>query len=389
MLQAIPRPCHSGTHRHLVDSPGLAEIQYALARPAGVDAIVVPTARSSAHLRFAMTTAVELGGMLVALCSRQANARKTIELGRTLRARVLVVDLESQRGWRPDFASSAMLSGGRFDSGTDLSRKRNIGLLLSRMAGWHRVIFLDDDLACAPADTFRLAAGLLHRYDAVGIVNVGFPDNSVLCHAHRLAGGAQDTFIGGGALALAPARSQSFFPEIYNEDWLFLTEHLRRRSVAAVGQIRQRSYDPFATPRRARIEEFGDSIAEGIYWLLGQGGDLEDATTAFWSEFLDHRRRLIHDTIASISALDPRAPRTARVVASLQAARKSNAVISPERCHKYLVAWRSDLGWWQNYITQLPSDLEPDKALDHLGLASQVLGRGTRWVHRRPVRRTP
>lgn len=324
-----------------------------------------------------MATAVELGGTLVALCSRQASASKAIELGRILHARVLAVDLESHRGWRPDLTSSTMLSGGRFDSGTDLSRKRNIGLLLSRMAGWHRVIFLDDDLAGAPANSFRLAAGLLHRYDAVGIVNVGFPDNSVLCHAHRLAGGAQDTFIGGGALALAPARSQSFFPEIYNEDWLFLTEHLRRRSVAAVGQILQRSYDPFATPRRARVEEFGDSIAEGIYWLLGQGGNVTDATTAFWLEFLDHRRKLINGTIAAISALDPRTPRTARVLASLLAARKSNAVITPELCHEYLVAWRADLGSWQNYIEHLPSDLEPTKALDHLGLASQLLGTRT------------
>jgi hypothetical protein len=267
-----------------------------------------------------------------------------------------------------------MLCGSRFDNGTDLSRKRNIGLLLGRMAGWHRVIFLDDDLDGAPAETFRLAAGLLDQYDAVGIINVGFPDNSVLCHAHRLAGGAQDTFIGGGALALAPSRSQSFFPDIYNEDWLFLTEHLRRRSVAAVGEIRQRSYDPFRTPQRARTEEFGDSIAEGIYWLLGEGGDIADATTAFWSEFLAHRRKLISDTIAVISALGRRAPRRAQVVASLHAARNSNAVITPERCHEYLVAWRSDLESWQNYIEHLPSDLEPTKALDHLGLASQLVG---------------
>ena len=113
----------------------------------------------------------------------------------------------------------------------------------------------------------------------------GFPDHSVVCHAYRQAGGEQQSFIGGGALAVEVKRSKSFFPDIYNDDWFFLLDGSKwLQPIAVRGQVIQQPYDPFRTPDRARAEELGDVLAEGIYWLLdqdrsfqrGRSGSLED-----------------------------------------------------------------------------------------------------------------
>ena len=37
-----------------------------------------------------------------------------------------------------------------------------------------------------------------------------------------------------------------------------------------MGHAVQAEYDPFANPERARREEFGDLLAEGLYALIGE-----------------------------------------------------------------------------------------------------------------------
>src|SRR5262249_43052076 len=104
----------------------------------------------------------------------------------------------------------------------DIARKRNVGLLLARLSGWRTIMFLDDDVTGMTASTVSAAAALTARYPAAGFRVTDYPDNSVVCHAHRLAGGKQDVFPGGSALLIDTNRSDAMFPPIYNEDWLFL-----------------------------------------------------------------------------------------------------------------------------------------------------------------------
>src|SRR5271156_1177313 len=95
---------------------------------------------------------------------------------------------------------------------------------------------------------------------AVGFRIARYPDNSVICHAHRLAGGSQDVFPGGSALLIDVTRSDTLFPPIYNEDWLFLFDAALARSVAVAGTLSQLEYQPFSQSKRAASEEFGDLI---------------------------------------------------------------------------------------------------------------------------------
>ncbi len=190
----------------------------------------------------------------------------------------------------PELETSRLLAGTIFERRTDVSTKRNLALVLSHALRWERVVFLDDDIRVPNPGDLSRAAGLLDSHSAVGLAIGGFPDNSMVCHAFRQAGGWQETFIGGGALAVGVKGNRSFFPNVYNEDWFFVLEAGKRlQSVATVGQVLQNPYDPYRV-ERARGEEFGDVLAEGTFWLLDQGKPASDGDLAHWRDFLAHRQ---------------------------------------------------------------------------------------------------
>ncbi len=177
-------------------------------RPAGearVDAVVVPATRPATGLTPALRLAARLGCPLVALCSQGADATSTRALAWETGIDAVAVDLPPTTRL-PRLRTSALLADGPFARHSDTSLKRNIGLALTRMTGWNRILFLDDDIDQVDDTVVRRAAALLPEYGAVGLRNLGYPDNSVVCHANRdLGNGPQDTFVGAGAL-LVPDR---------------------------------------------------------------------------------------------------------------------------------------------------------------------------------------
>jgi hypothetical protein len=342
--------------------------------PADVDAIIVPTSRPTANLSKAIALAAELDCLLVALCSKLAKADGAEREARKSGVKIVAIDTGTlPSGLMPEFATSTRLRSTEFHRSTDLSSKRNLGLLLADVIGWERVVFLDDDITVHRPDDLRDAAGLLSCHAAVGLANDGYHDNSVVCHAYRDAGGRQDSFIGGGALAVGEESFRSFFPNIYSEDWFFLIgENNRLRRTAVTGKALQSPYDPFSDIRRARAEEFGDCLAEGIYRLLDSGGRIQDATFKYWRGFLDSRRRFIDDVrrMVAASGLDP--VLKARRLAALTAARNRSMSITPKLCVDYLRWWRADRDRWKLHLEDIREehgfDLELEKALARLGL---------------------
>jgi hypothetical protein len=316
-----------------------------------VDAIVVPTARPSVYLQNAVDLSARLGCTLVALCSNLASVHRAER--RAWAAGIEFVAIDTARLPRaliPAFSTTKILANTPFERRQDLSLKRNLGLLLARLAGWERIVFLDDDITVPRPDDLCDAVSLLDTYAGVGLRIGGFPDNSVVCHAYRHVGGAQDTFVGGGALAVGAASMTSFFPNIYNEDWFFLLNNVQLRPTALTGSAIQAPYDPFANSMRARAEEFGDTLAEGVYWLLDRGRRVQDADLAYWRDYLQTRRQLIRDIIARI---DPGIAERDRMVAALQAALGRSELISPQLCVDYLRAWRIDRSRWRKHVETL------------------------------------
>ncbi|QFZ17042.1 hypothetical protein [Saccharothrix syringae] len=335
---------HHASHRHLLARDAVAE-------PAGVDAIIVPTARPTAYLRTAVALAAHHECTLVALCSRRSSADGAAALAEREGVDVLALDIaEVPPDLVPDFATTRMLRGGRFARRTDTSAKRNLALLLAAVAGWERIVYLDDDVAVPRPEDLNDAAGLLDRHAGVGLSVGGYPDNSVVCHAYRDAGGEQDTFIGTGALAVGRESFTSFFPDIYNEDWFFLLHDTGLSPSAVTGLAVQQPYDPYRETMRARTEELGDCLAEGLFGLLDAGEPLTGAGVAYWRRFLARRRRFIDDVIAMVHAAGLEEGQKRRMVAALKAARGRNQLIEPELCEEYLAAWRADREVWRAHV---------------------------------------
>jgi hypothetical protein len=371
-------PDHHGSHRGLLRSA--AEVP-ADALDHGVDAVVVPTARPPAYLDEAAALARQLNCALVTLHSKRWTSAAGAAGRVPADVDLIAIDVPAADQLNlPAWETSRLLAGTVFARRTDLSAKRNLALLLSHLLDWSRVLFLDDDITRLNPDDVRRAGSLLAAYNAVGLNIGGFPDNSVVCHANRETGGQQQTFVGGGALTVNVRRSRSFFPDIYNEDWFFLLDGDKAlQPVAVMGAVRQYPYDPFRSPERARGEELGDVLAEGIYRLLDQGQSIIDADTAYWAWYLRHRRKFITGVLQQVvdnGALKP--SDSSHRIEALKGALGRLALITPDLCKSYLQAWAADQGSWQRHLAGLPSGVTRQEALaalarpGALALSSQI-----------------
>jgi len=359
------RDHHHGSHQRLLRMPGNLSPDWP-----EVDAIVVPTARDPGHLAEAARLARILNCTLVTLHSGQlTNAAQAWQL---LPADIdlIAIDTGAPVHLRlPPWETSRLLSQTIFARRSDLSAKRNLGLMLSRMLGWSRILFLDDDITAPNPGELRKASGLLGRHHAVGLHIGGFPDNSVVCHAYKLVGGSQKSFIGGGALAVETERCDSFFPDIYNDDWFFMLDpEGRLRSITRAGEVRQEYFDPFSNVDRARAEEFGDVLAEGTYWLLDQGGSAFEADRRHWAEFLVKRRRFIEGILDMARRHDLERGERRRVIAALRGSLDRLARITPELCERYLQAWARDRDMWLHHVAALPVGQARPQALGLLSV---------------------
>lgn len=348
---SVGDPLHIESHAALLQQPPEGSL-----RQRAVDAIVVPTIRPGS-LRPAAGLARDLGCPLVVLCSTPDQAEQALLRCEPVAGRLLVTSVPPSvdEGDSPlSFLTSVHPENDIERScHVDIARKRNVGLLLARLCGWRTIMYLDDDIRDLTASVVWRAASLTERFPAVGFQISDYPDNSVVCHAHRLTGGNQGTFPGGSALLVDTTRYDALFPPIYNEDWLFLFDAVRDRSVTVAGTLSQLEYQPFAHSRRAASEEFGDVIAEGLYRLLHEGSDVTGATYTYWHHVLEQRSRLI-EHIAARLLCGAGTPLTGSALMSLAAARKRLTAISALSCVSFVHAWQADLEVWRHRLLGLP-----------------------------------
>lgn len=365
------------THKELLESPESPESPC----PArALDAIIVPAARPARNLSHAVRLARATDAQLVVLCSRNAHAHEVYRmLSREPSPRLVAIDLPS--GYRHpllEFASSRLddlgLPGACTARSSDLSMKRNVGLLLARMLRWEGVFFMDDDIrAVVPAELHRTVS-MLGRHNSVGTRVTDFPDNSVVCHAHRETGEFQDVLVSGSALAVDCTGPIGFFPNVYNEDWLFFFNDAAERRLASSDlNAKQLRYDPFDDPQRAAGQEFGDVLAEGLYTLLHRGQGSLDATHDYWATFLDARISFLNAIVARADRVRPDVRQ--KMLEAVKAALDCATQIKPEQCEAFIKLWRADLELWEQNLKKIPSTSSVGEALSELNLRSAA---GTR-----------
>jgi hypothetical protein len=358
------------THRALV---GQGERPTPRTGALALDAIIVPGTRPAMYLDHAVTLARAADCWLVVLCSHQLRGTDVKEfLAARSFHKAIVVDVPP--GYSHEFLSFPGLLSLRGELppecglyATDLSMKRNIGLVLAKMLGWQRVFFLDDDIRDIAYPDLQSTVGMLKSFSAAGMWVTDFPDNSIVCHANRMTGASQDVFVSGAALTVDCHSDIGFFPDIYNEDWFFFFD------AASNGQLgnsylkaTQLYYYPFANPQRAAWQEFGDVLAEGLYALLHLGLDVRQATETYWDFFLDARQNFLEGILTNIENARP--DMREEIAESVESALKCVLDIQPGLCSYYVQLWRKDLHDWKRRMAGIPVMTSVEAAVAELGL---------------------
>jgi hypothetical protein len=249
----------------------------------------------------------------------------------------------------------------------DLSTKRNLGLLLAKMLGWSRIFFMDDDVRGISLADLRATVSMLDRYRTVGMRVTDYADNSVVCHANRATGADQDVFVSGSVLAVNCQQPFGFFPEIYNEDWLFFYDDVCAGRLGWSGRdVTQLRYDPFENVERAERQEFGDVLAEGLYALLHIGFDLSTAPDRYWNEFLAIRKRFLEGIIWRTKFLAPEIGQN--IVRVVQTAMLCLMQVQPHVFEDYIKAWQEDLHVWAKRLETVSRAGSLKEALETLAL---------------------
>jgi hypothetical protein len=367
------------SHARLLDSTSRASPSRPRSRR--LDAIVVPASRPASSLAGLIDLAASSGAVLVALCSRQTDVDRVADrVSRTPAARALIIDVPTMSGGItfPNQTAAYRFQKASAERKSDLSFKRNLGLVIARMLGLNKIGFFDYDITrCRATDVARLAEQLEYR-PISGMICRDFPDNSVVCHARRLAGLRQDNFLTGAVLGVnCSDHPLPFFPDIYNEDWFFFSRSAFRRQLSSVGEATQAPYDPFATPERALHEEFGDVLAEGLYALIDVSDPavrfdemLRGATSVFWRDFIESRHENLETTgkrLDSFTFDGSRQDVARNAVRSLTAARDQLATITPGLCVDFVEAWQNDLADWESFCERTNTVGSTQDAMDVIG----------------------
>jgi hypothetical protein len=269
----------------------------------------------------------------------------------------------------------------------DVGRKRNLALLLAAGMQWPNALLLDDDMFVTldgdgrskdrhprtlDPESLRSAVRAVRdgEHLAVGWAAQDFDDNSVLCRIAGEMGAPQGQFIGAGALYVPVDARTSFFPSIYNEDWLFLLA-LRRHRVSGGaelldgGDVHQDEY-PAYLASRAAAEELGDVLGEGLASLLHEDGGDEAGSPSFWRRALRERCRFrieLHERVAdSRHDLRDEMLKALRAMATVQERLSDEEDYWVSQLVTYSRVWRNDIRDWGRRLH--PDDLpEPGRLL--------------------------
>jgi hypothetical protein len=369
-----------------------------------VDAIVVPTIRVAEHLRSAVQFAADARCHLIAVYTDSPPPGLSDVLARLGPNHVTLLSVRTGARDRLLDLGISLPQSRVSAAALDIGRKRNLGLLIGRVCGWTRMLFLDDDIRKLSVAKLSSAAALLDDYPVVGLQVKKYPDASVVGHARRLAGRRQEPFVSGGSLLVNPQLLDGYFAPIYHEDWLCIINHLRAGEVAIGGSVAQLPYLPFTTSRRAEFEEFGDVLLSGLLWLVHArtGKSAADKThpmtdsdywreamdPRFWRQIMEQRAALLADVTARLRGRSFDGPSP---LSSLAGADQRLGELAPADFVSFTERWLASLVEWRGRLSAL-SRVEMvdktqaiEKALAELGVAHVVRTHDV-WSRQRPAR---
>lgn len=219
--------------------------------------------------------------------------------------------------------------------GYDIPLKRTAALVHAQQEGYTSIGLLDDDIYLSEENLLTARAALNHNVDMASFHILEYPDVSTVEHIERIVLHEPSKIsIGGNCLFLSVDAVDTYFPRLYNDDWFFLFAHAKTARIASLGEARQRPYQAWKQPGRARFEQFGDLIIEGLRSRLIDGLPLDDGTDREWEEHLNA-------ALARIAALLP-VTEDRQMVDALEEARDELSSIAIREVRSFVANYLTD-----------------------------------------------
>ena len=374
----------------------------------GTTAIIIatnrPFSRTREQIRQHMQRAEDYGLHIVILCSGACRRQDVAACAETYRKLnwMVIEGPFTHAGLGLEFATDNALFS--YPVANDTAPKRNFALLFARYMGWQTVLFVDDDITFSTQHFLKMIDAI---YDGASIVASNarkYADNSVVVRAlHDMYGRNQvDEFLGASAIAInAQDDLLGFCPHIYNEEWLFMLPYvLAGQKPVWAGSVKQLRYKGF-TRQRAKNEEAGDLIGEGLVRLAmsileqDSGGTpakmtlqqlAQRADKTFWEREILQRAMFTQEMLGRAKRPSIRFLQRRRIRKALQTSldtligNKSHDGITPEAAAAWVQHWIEDLARWHNVAKAHSPGARPnmDDVLERLGASARAVYR-TPW----------
>lgn len=216
----------------------------------------------------------------------------------------------------------------------DLPMKRNFALLHAMQNGFENILLIDDDIEGISKIIFNKGIAALETNNISGCLVEGFADTSVIGHIEQKYGEQYFPFLSGNFLFINLAKTESFFPLIYNEDWLFMIPSINQKKIVAVDVISQKIYNPFDDISKIKLQEFGEVIAEGLFELISQSRFEDRNEERFWIEYLNYRKSYVKDLFQQADK---------EIIPFLKESLIILEKISPIHCIAFIRDWEEDI----------------------------------------------
>ena len=224
----------------------------------------------------------------------------------------------------------------------DLPIKRNFALYHAIKNGYKKILLIDDDINGLLKDYFENASFILRRYNLCGCFVQDYPDTSIVGHIERQVNGEIKCFLSGSYLFINLYKCFSFFPFIYNEDWVFMVPFILHNEVCSFGEVKQLKYNPFNDHKKVIFQEFGEVIAEGLFALISNNLFERRKCYTIWKEILELRKNYIKKLINKTE--------NNLYLKFLNWALQANSYITPEICLSYIEDIDRDIIRWNSLI---------------------------------------
>ena len=296
--------------------------------------------------------------------------------------------------------------GERRPRSSDLSTKRNLGLLLARLNGWNKIVFVDDDITLtragslrAPGPAPRAAADRGHGLPGLPGQLRRVPRAAARQASHRTTSSPARSWASTATTCRSPSS-----PTSTTKTGSSSARRSARLELANVGDATQAPYKPFADPepstprgvrgparRRAVLADRRGPAAsrrQKTIDSIDYRELFEFATANFGRSSSEARRETLRGNPARLSKSLATAEARQRAAVVDARAEQQLSTITPELCVAFLDAWQEDLGEWETTVEATNNVSSTWEAMNELGLRKWRLAESGDTQVAKPQRRS-